>query len=51
MTALEALQSVQYVTVNGRRLAIVAAGDWESLIALPVLPHSTCRGHKAVSNN
>lgn len=32
MTGLEALQSVQFVTVKGRRLAILSARDWESLI-------------------
>jgi hypothetical protein len=32
MTGLEALQSVQYVTIKGERLAIVSAADWEALI-------------------
>ena len=32
MTGLEALQSVQYVTVGGQRFAIVNAEDWEALI-------------------
>jgi hypothetical protein len=32
MTALEALESVQYVTVKGKRLAIVSADEWEALI-------------------
>lgn len=32
MTGLEALQSVQYVTVKGRRLVVVGAEDWEALI-------------------
>jgi hypothetical protein len=32
MTALEALQSVQFVTVNGRRLAVLDADDWERLV-------------------
>lgn len=32
MTGLEALQSVQFVTVKGKRLAILSARDWESLI-------------------
>ena len=32
MTGLEALQSVQYATVKGRRLAIVDLDDWEALI-------------------
>jgi len=32
MTGLEILQSVQYVTVKGERLAVLSANDWESLI-------------------
>ena len=32
MSGLEMLQSVQYVTVEGKRLAVVDAEDWESLI-------------------
>ncbi len=32
MTGLEALQSVQYVTVKGKRLAVVSAEDMEALI-------------------
>jgi hypothetical protein len=32
MTALEALQSVQFVSVNGQRLAVLDAGNWECLI-------------------
>ena len=32
MTALEALQAVQYVTVNGKRLAVVSEDDWEVMI-------------------
>ena len=32
MSALEALQSVQFVTVKGKRLALVNADDWEGLI-------------------
>ena len=32
MTALEALQSVQYVTVKGKRFAVVDADDWEAMI-------------------
>ena len=32
MTALEVLQSVQYVTVKGKRLAVVGAEDWEVVI-------------------
>jgi hypothetical protein len=32
MTGLEALQSVQYITVGQSRLAVIGADDWESLI-------------------
>lgn len=32
MTGIEALNSVQFVTVNGKRLAVLDAQDWESLI-------------------
>ena len=32
MTALDALQSVQFVTMKGKRLAVLGAGDWESLV-------------------
>lgn len=32
MTGLEALQSVQFVTVKGKRLAVVSAEDWETMI-------------------
>lgn len=32
MTGLEALQSVQFVTVNGRRLAVLHADDWECVV-------------------
>jgi hypothetical protein len=32
MTALDALQSVQFVTVNGRRLAILDAADFDTVI-------------------
>ena len=32
MTGLEALQSVQFVTVKGKRLAVLSAEDWEALI-------------------
>lgn len=32
MTGLEALQSVQYVTAKGKRLAVIDANDWETLI-------------------
>ena len=35
MTGIEALQSVQYVTVKGKRLAVVDADDWEALIEWP----------------
>ena len=32
MTGLQALQSVQYATVQGQRMAVLAADDWEALI-------------------
>ena len=31
MTGIEALQSVQFVTKNGKRLAVLSAEDWEAL--------------------
>ncbi len=32
MTALAALESVQYVTSKGRRFAVVEMDDWEAMI-------------------
>jgi hypothetical protein len=32
MSGLEALQSVQFVTVKGKRFAVLSADDWEALI-------------------
>lgn len=32
MTGLEALQAVQFVTVQGRRLAVLDAEDWGCLV-------------------
>jgi hypothetical protein len=32
MTGLDMLQSVQFVTVNGKRLAVLSADDWEALV-------------------
>ncbi len=32
MSGLAALQSVQFVTVKGKRFAVVDAEDWEALI-------------------
>jgi hypothetical protein len=32
MTGLEALQSVQYVTVQDKRLAVVSLDEWEAMI-------------------
>ena len=32
MTGLDALQSVQFVTANGKRFAVLTAEDWEALI-------------------
>jgi len=31
-TALELLQSVQYVTVKGKRFAVIDSEDWEALL-------------------
>jgi hypothetical protein len=32
MSGLEALQSVQFVTVKEKRLAVIDAEDWEALV-------------------
>lgn len=32
MIAVEALQTVQFVTVKGRRFAVLSAEDWEALV-------------------
>ena len=32
MTALAALESVQYITSKGRRFAVVEMDDWEAMI-------------------
>lgn len=32
MTGLEALQSVQYVTVQDKRLAVVGLDEWEAML-------------------
>jgi len=32
MSGLEALQSVQFVTAKGKRLAVLTIEDWEALI-------------------
>ena len=32
MTGIEALQAVQFVTVKGKRLAVLNAEDWEALV-------------------
>lgn len=32
MTALEALQSVRYVTVKNERYAVIGATEWEAII-------------------
>jgi len=32
VTALDVLQSVQFVTVKGERLAVVSADEWEAMI-------------------
>jgi PHD/YefM family antitoxin component YafN of YafNO toxin-antitoxin module len=32
MTGLEILQSVQFITIKGKRFALLSAEDWEALI-------------------
>jgi hypothetical protein len=32
MTGLQALQSVQFVTIKGKRFAVLSAEDWEALV-------------------
>lgn len=32
MTGTQALQSVQFVSVKGKRLAVLSAEDWEALV-------------------
>lgn len=32
MSGLDALQSVQFATVRGKRVAVLSAEDWEALI-------------------
>jgi hypothetical protein len=32
MTGLDLLQSVQFVTIKGKRLAVINGDDWESMI-------------------
>jgi len=32
MNGVEALQSVQFVTVQGKRFAVLSADDWEALV-------------------
>ena len=32
MSGLEALQSVQFATVNGKRVAVVDGEDWETMV-------------------
>ncbi len=32
MNGLEALQSVQFVTIKGKRFALLTAEDWEAMI-------------------
>ncbi len=32
MTAIEALQTVQFVTVKGKRFAVLDAEDWQMLV-------------------
>ena len=32
MSGLEALQSVQFVTVNGKRVAVIDGDEWEAML-------------------
>lgn len=32
MTGMETMQSVQFVTVKGERLAVLSVADWEALV-------------------
>ena len=32
MSGLDALQSVQFVTIQGKRFAVMSADDWETLV-------------------
>ncbi|MBI3538121.1 MAG: hypothetical protein HY070_11270 [Chloroflexi bacterium] len=32
MSGLEALQTVQFVNIKGKRLAVLSAEDWEALV-------------------
>jgi hypothetical protein len=32
MSGIDALQSVQFITKNGRRFAVVSAEEWETLV-------------------
>ncbi len=32
MSALEVLQAVQYVTIKGKRFAVLSVEDWEALL-------------------
>jgi hypothetical protein len=32
MSGLDALQSVQFVTIRGKRFAVMSAEDWETLV-------------------
>jgi hypothetical protein len=57
MTALDALQSVQFVTVNGRRLAVLNAEDWENMVEWletledVVIAKDACRALQTANGN
>ena len=47
MTGIDALQSVQFVTVQGRRLAVISAEDWETLVEWLETLEDTALAHEA----
>ncbi|MGK7904784.1 MAG: hypothetical protein AB4352_25925 [Hormoscilla sp.] len=53
MTGLEALPSVQFVTREGKRLAVLSAEDWEAMIEWleNVEERSVCKSPRVLSLN
>ncbi len=47
MTGSDALQSVQFVTVKGKRLAVLDADDWEALVEWIETVEDTQAAHEA----
>jgi hypothetical protein len=50
MTGLEALQSVQFATVGGRRIAVVDIEDWETLLDWLETVEDTAVVREAIDN-